>query len=182
MTRTRRGFPALPSLLGERTLLLADGGDPYAPAIRRLGPRTRLLVTLHSHELDRWLAGGASPDSSAELSVRAGRLQSLDHRQALASGYRKRLTVAGRNPHPKAIPLARAQVRDCAELIEELAGLLEAGGPAEVAAIAQAGLLLSEPTSPIYVKAPESVLDGALRRLITQLQAPPAVTEIPDQP
>src|ERR1700683_1579862 len=128
-----------------RTHLLFDSGDPYTLAVHRLGPRSRLLAWLHSTELDRELARGASPDSTALLSVRATRLQSLGHRRMLASGYRGRLTVSRREARALDMPLARAQVRACAELIEELAALPDAAHPARVAAIARAGLLLSEP-------------------------------------
>lgn len=165
-----------------RTLLLIDSGDPYTVAIHRLGPRTRLLARLRSHELDRQLARGANPDSSALLSVRAAQLQSPGHRRTLAHGYRRRLTVSRRDPRPTGIPLARVQVRACAELIEELATLLEAGEPIQLGAIARAGLLLSEPTSPMYVKARDQALAGALRRVIAALRTPPGEADILSRP
>lgn len=164
------------------TLLLVDRTDPYTLTIRRLGPRTRLLASLHAHALDRQLARRTSPDSSALLSVRATQLQSVNHRRGLASGYRRRLTASRRDPHPTDIPLARAEVRACADLIEEVADLLEAGGPTEAAAVAQAGLLLSDPTSPIYVKGRDEELHEALRRVIAHLQTPPEETEIQNRP
>lgn len=92
----------------------------------------------------------------------------------LADGYRRCLAAARWDARPLAVPLARAQIRECAALIEELAALLDAGQPVDAGAIVRAETLLSDSArSPLYFKARDGVLADTLQSVIAQLQAHP---------
>jgi hypothetical protein len=82
------------------TLLIMRGADPRAVELRRVGAWTRLLARTRSWTLDWALAGGASPDSSTALSLRAHVLISATHRRGLARELRGALAAAARPPHP----------------------------------------------------------------------------------
>jgi len=160
------------------TVLLSRASRPYELSVVRIRPHMRFLVRVHSLELDRRLAAGASPDSSAQLSLRAQQLQSSTTRRRLASGFRARLAVARRQPHPinRRIPLARAEIDRCSELIGELADRLDSAEPVDSRGIARAHVLLSEGNGPLYVKAVAGTLGPTLRRTIEELEpaTPPA--------
>jgi hypothetical protein len=158
------------------TILLAQERDPYALSVSRAGLRNRLLARARSFELDGRLSAGANPDSSALLSLRAMQLQSPANRRRLAGGFRGRLSASRRAAHPidRHVPLARAEIRRFAELIEELADRLDAPDPADPQGIARASLLLREGNSPLYTGAAAGELGPALRRTIDQLTVLPA--------
>jgi hypothetical protein len=158
------------------TILLSHDAGRRSVSIHRPTAPTRLLARIHSVELDRRLADGANPDSSALLSLRAQHLQSLASRRALALGFRRRLAAARRAPHPfdRRVPLARAEIRRNATLIEELATRLEAREPADPRGIARGRVLLCDGSSPLYSRASETELGWALQRAIDGLTLPPS--------
>jgi hypothetical protein len=153
------------------TVLLVEGPDLRAATVARCALPTRLLARLRSPGLDRRLAAGASPDSDALLSLRAHELESVAVRRRLAAGYRLRLSASRRSPHPvdRQIPLARAEIRRCGALVEELAALLESATPADPRGVARASLLLSEGNSPLYARASSALLETTLREAIGAL-------------
>jgi hypothetical protein len=159
------------------TILLAQGADPYAVSVARCRLSTRLLARVRSLDLDRSLAAGAQPDSSALLSLRAGELQSAAHRRRLADGFRRRLAASRRDAHPfdRQIPLARAEIRRCAALVDELVDALESAVPADLRGIARASLLLCEGNSPLYAGASTIALEPVLREAIDALSLAPSV-------
>jgi hypothetical protein len=161
------------------TILLSHDAARRSVSIHRPTAPTRLLARLHSVDLDRRLADGASPDSSALLSLRAQRLQSLASRRALALGFRRRLAAARREPHPfdRQVPLARAEIQRNAKLIEELAARLEAHEPADPQGIARGSVLLCDGSSPLYRRSSETQLGQALQRAIDELTLPPSTVD-----
>jgi hypothetical protein len=156
------------------TVLLVEGPGLDGASVARCGLPTRLLARLRSHDLDRRLAGGASPDSGALLSLRARELEGAAVRRRLAAGYRLRLSASRRSPHPadRKIPLARAEIRRCGALVEELAALLESATPADPRGVARASLLLTAGDSPLYAGTRSAALETTLREAIEAL--PPA--------
>jgi hypothetical protein len=156
------------------TILLVEDPGLRATSVVRCGLPTRLLARLRSHDLDRRLAAGASPDSEALLSLRARELEGAAVRRRLATGYRLRLSASRRSPHPaeRKIPLARAEIRRCGALVEELAALLESATPADPRGVARASLLLTEGDSPLYDRVRSATLETTLREAIEAL--PPA--------
>jgi hypothetical protein len=156
------------------TILLSHSAGRRSVSIHRPTASTRLLARVHSVDLDRRLANGASPDSSALLSLRAQHLQSPSSRRALALGFRRRLAAARRAPHPfdRRVPLARDEIRRHANLIEELAARLEAREPADPRGIARGRVLLCDGSSPLYTGSSEAELGQALQRAIDELTLP----------
>jgi hypothetical protein len=138
---------------------------------------TRLLAWLRASELDRRLARGANPDSNALLSLRARQLEKPTNRRRLAKGLRRRLSASQgpSRPTDRRVPLAREEIRRCAELIEELAALLEASGPVDPQGVARASVLISEGNSPLYRPSLSGLLAPALRRAIDSLALPPGI-------
>jgi hypothetical protein len=159
------------------TILLANGEDLDTISISRGGLRARLRTWCAGTELDCRLAQGASPDSSVPLSIRARRLMRPKNRRCIARGLRRVASSASASPHPgqRQVPLARAEIRECSRLMEELAGLLDGGQPVDPRGIARAELLLSEGNSPLYKAASGERLEPALRRAIDDLTTPPEI-------
>jgi hypothetical protein len=159
------------------TVLLSRGTDRPLVSISRARMRTRVLARIHAVELDRQLAAGASPDSSEMLSLRAQQLNSVESRRQMAAGFRLRLRAARRAPHPldRRLPLARAQIRRCADLIEALASRLEALEPADPRGIASGHVLLSDGRSPLYTAHADVELGQALEQALEQLALPPSL-------
>jgi hypothetical protein len=159
------------------TILRANGEDLDTVSISRSGLRARLRAWCTGTELDSRLARGASPDASVPLSLRAQRLMRPKNRRCIARGLRRAASSALASPHSgqRGVPLARAEIRECAALIEQLAGLLDDGQPVDPRGIARAELLLSEGDSPLYRVASRERLEPALRRAIDDLMTPPEI-------
>ena len=152
-------------------LLLADREDtPYIHP-RRLRARDRLAARLTSPTLDRALARGASPDSSARLSLRAHTLIGIRARTQLARSLRGTVEVARLPclPLTSAVPVCRRAVLGCAQAFEDLAARLEAPAPVQAQGVAQAWLLVGDGTSPIYYGGRQRDLERALRRALAAL-------------
>lgn len=159
-----------------KTVLLASGGDDGGGAVTLYdcGIRERLAARLCSSGLDRKLADGADPDSSAALSLRATALLSNKVRVGLARGLRRLLRSASeRPPHPlrSGVPVARRQITGQRERLAELVELLEGPGVVEACGVARVELLLREADSPLYLPSQTSgeplrqALDDALAGL-----------------
>ncbi len=132
-------------------LVLLEDNCPVPVAVR---PQDRLLARLHAFRLDHDLAGGASPDATVGLALRAQALVAMPARRDLAWTARRVLDVANA-PDPRRLPVTvcRDRVRDCSEEIEDLIRRLLAPGPVSAQGVAQASALLSDATSPIYHRA-----------------------------
>ena len=74
--------------------------------VRRLRPWHRMLARGLAARLDRQLAEGARPETSAILAARAMFLTSVGFRRALAASLRRILAAAGRPLSPDAAPAA----------------------------------------------------------------------------
>jgi hypothetical protein len=153
---TRTGTQAGP----ERTrhVLLRD--DLGRLTLRRLRPWHRVLARWAAARLDRELAAGASPESSAGLAARAMALTSTKVRRELAASLQRILAAAGQPPaamrspaaavRPARIPVNRTQISQSAVPLAELAGCLAAPGPVEVQGVAMVSQLLADGTGPLY--------------------------------
>jgi hypothetical protein len=135
------------------TVLLACGQAGTVAAER---PRLRDRVAAHwlARRLDRALAEGVSPESSAPLALRAHRLTEPDRRWSIAGALRRIVREAeedrprlGRmmpvRPHP-------ATVRAASDELNELADTLDDPGPVAAHGVAQAWLLITDGTGPLY--------------------------------
>ena len=109
-----------------RHVLLRD--DQGRLALRRLRPWHRVLARCAAVRLDRELAAGASPETSASLAARAIQLTSMKFRRDLARSVRRILADA---TQPSAVrPRVRAVWREVLPTypVDGLAGQGHAGG------------------------------------------------------
>jgi hypothetical protein len=141
-----------------RHVLLRD--DLGRLTLRRLRPWHRVLARCAAARLDRELAAGTPPESSAGLAARAMALTSMTVRRELAASLQRILATAGQpqaamlSPaaavRPVRIPINRLRISRSAVLLAELAGCLAAPGPVQVQGVAMLSLLLADGTGPLY--------------------------------
>ena len=153
---THPGSPAGPGRT--RHVLLRD--ELGRLTLRQLRPWHRVLARCAATRLDRQLAAGASPESSASLAARAIQLTSMKFRRDLATSVQRILAAAGDPPAvmpsraaaapPPRLPLSRAQISQLAGPLARLAGYLAAPGPVPVQGVAMASQLLGDGTGPLY--------------------------------
>jgi hypothetical protein len=146
--------------------------------LRRLWSWHRVLARCAAARLDRQLAAGASPESSARLAVRAIQLTSMKFRRDLAASVQRILAAAGDPPAvmpsraaaaPPRLPLSRAQISQLAGPLARLAGYLVAPGPVPVQGVAMASQLLADGTSPLYHPVRGDDLGGLVEKLTRAL-------------
>ena len=119
------------------------------PASRNLA--VRIYTRLHRGDLDRQLAEGAYPASSAEVELRARQLGSTAERARIANALVEALGDARRGepvtirPRPQ-----RAVVRDAADYILALVLRLRDGQPVAPQGAARAARLADDRRGPMY--------------------------------
>ena len=118
----------------------------------------KLRTWWHRDELDEQLVHGADPESDPGLSRRAAQLRSRTTRTALAAALedavreaRKAWSVSAR------LPLARPEVRACADDLVALARRLRADEPIAINGAAMAARIVFNGNSPLYGEAPISL-------------------------
>ena len=136
---------------GPDTVLLATGPDGSVVVAR---PRLRDRVAAHwdAGRLDRALADGVPPETSAALALRAHRLTEPDRRWSMAGILRRivREAEANRRPRPGRVSPNRAAVRAACDALSRLADTLDDPGPVAAHGVAQAWLLMTDGASPLY--------------------------------
>jgi hypothetical protein len=148
--------------------------------LRRLSPWDQLLAHCLAARLDRDLAGGARPESSAPLAARAMQLTSMAFRRELAASLRRILVPSGRPRVPMQPSLSAVRTRGLAgpprvpvyrprisEFTSGLAGLaddLVASGPVPAQGVAIVTRLLADGTGPCYRKTSRDDLGAIIER------------------
>jgi hypothetical protein len=130
-------------------IVLLEQGDGLR--LRRVRPWDRLKAQLRAAALDRALAAGTSPESSAALAVHAEHLHDGAQRSLLARSLR-RVGAASEDPsfhHPHA-PLDRQAVRRARAELDALAARLASSEPLDVRGVARIRALLADGTGPLY--------------------------------
>jgi hypothetical protein len=131
-------------------LVLLDDRDAGF-RVARVGARDRLVARLRAPSLDGALAGGASPDSTAALALRARHLVRPSVRGYLARSLRR---VAREDQRHRARrvtgPSLGHSVEECSDEIDALAERLVTPGPVSVRGVAQVRVLLSDGAGPLY--------------------------------
>ena len=129
------------------------------------------MCRLDRHSLDEQLAGGACPDASAALSMRARSLIGIRTRRTLAHSLRRVLRDAAcpEQPFRSVVPVCRAGVLRCRVLFEELGERLSSRGPVDARGVAQVLVLLTNGTSPLYSPFDDGALDRALQAALDAL-------------
>lgn len=149
------------------TVLLASELD----GVVVVGPpriRDRLVARLRARRLDRALARGTSPESSAPLALRAQRLTEPEQRGSIARELRRivRESQESRRPTLSHVMPSRSRVRDARKELIRLADRLEEPGPVAAGGVAQARILLTDGTGPLYnADSCTTLVAGAARAL-----------------
>jgi hypothetical protein len=154
------------------TLLLTDQSSPSCIISERSRALTRLSTHLRSRALDRALAAGVSPDSSAALSLRAHTLIGKTSRAELAHRIRRVINDARhplRPPTPH-VPLCRRKIVRSAPTLENLANRLLGDDPVDVRGIAQIRLLLIGDRGALYDYPAADDLEPALQEAMQALE------------
>jgi hypothetical protein len=131
------------------TVIVAVGSfvDAKEPRLR-----DRLAARWRSGHLDRDLAGGIPPEASAALALRAQHLTEPEQRRSIAQALRRIVREAHeRRPVvPGRVTPSRAAVSAAREELSLLADALDEPGPVAAGGVAQASLLLTDGTGPLY--------------------------------
>jgi hypothetical protein len=118
----------------------------------------KLRTWWHRDELDEQLVHGADPESDAGLSRRAAQLRSRSTRIDLAAALENAVSEAHKAWSVSArLPLARAEVRACADDLIALARRLRADEPIAIQGAAMTARLVFNGTSPLYGEARTSL-------------------------
>ena len=156
-------------------VLVADGWDGLVVAHR---PRLhdRLAARWLRRRLDRALAGGTPPEASAALALRAQSLTEPERRSTIAEAFRRILREAQLVPRPwpgRILP-SRARVTAAREQLSLLADTLEDPGPVTAGGVAQAWMLLTDGTGPLYNPSSPVNLCAGAARAVRELRPWPA--------
>jgi hypothetical protein len=157
------------------TVLLAGGWDGLVVA-RRARLRDRLMARLRARRLVRTLASGTPPEASAPLALFAQRLTEPERRRSIARELRRIVREAkeGYRPVLGRVMPSRARVRAAGDELARLADMLEAPGPVTAGAVAQAWMLLTDGTGPLYNPDSRTALSAAVGRAARELRPWPA--------
>jgi hypothetical protein len=138
--------------------------------------RDRLVVRLRPRRLDRALARGTSPEASAPLALRAQQLTEPEQRGSIARELRRIAAEAheARRPALRRIMPSRARVRAAREELIRLAETLEEPGPVAAGGVAQAVMLLTDGTGPLYNSDNRTTLVAGAARALRELRPWPA--------
>jgi hypothetical protein len=137
----------------------------------------RLTARLRARRLDRALAQGTPPEASAPLALRAQRLTEPDQRSSIARELRRILREAAhesRRPEFARILPSRGSVWAARDELRRLADTLEDPGPVAAAGVAQARILLTDGTGPLYNPGSRTTLLSGAARALRELRPWPA--------
>jgi hypothetical protein len=152
-------------------LLLFDSDSGLI--VRAATPWERWLARICAARLDRELAGGASPEESATLALRARALLRPDVQSQLAQQV-ARVLADGSGPALRVrgsrVPVRRISIQAAAGTLKKLADRLLAPGPLPIQGIAMVRNLLADGTGPIYHPRSAGELRSALEQALAALK------------
>ncbi len=157
--------------------MLVGGSSLRGPILAsRPSVRDRLTARWHPRPLDRALAGGTPPEASAALALRARELTEFERRQSIAGAFRRVLGEAREGVHRPSgrIRPDRSRVASAGEQLSALADRLADPGPVAAAGVAQAWLLLTDGTGPLYNECSRTSLGSRAARAARDLRPWPA--------
>jgi hypothetical protein len=134
-----------------------------------------LRVRWASTELDHRLAEGARPDSDRLLELRAARLVTPASRARVATGLEGVVAVVNKpyNPLSAAVPVRRRPLRGARHELMALAGDLRHMPAVHPRGVAMAGLLITDPCSPLYTATSSDEVVRAVQAAALWLRADP---------
>ncbi len=130
------------------------------------------MARWRAHRLDLALADGVAPEASAPLALRAQRLTEPDRRWSTAGALRRIIREAndGRRPRLGLVKPNLRAVKAAASELNELADTLETPGPVAAGGAAQAWLLVTDGTGPLYNSGSGELLSVRAARAVQQLR------------
>lgn len=152
-------------------MLLVTEQEGTCPVPKRAGVWDRIMAHARSFALDGQLAGGASPEATVRLALRAQRLTSMRERRGLALGIAHILASATQPPGSHWLPIrvCRDRVQAAADDFQALAGLLLKPAPVPAQGVAQTSLLLHDGSSPLYRRSSPEDLRARIRQAVQAL-------------
>jgi hypothetical protein len=164
----RRNLPlksGTPAELGTGELLVIAG---------RPRLRDRITARLASHRLDLALAAGVPAETSSALALRARHLSDFKERSALAGSVRRLVGQAEVGRPRSAFPIIPSfgHVTTARDVLGALADTLADPRPVRVRGVAQARLLLTDATWPLYNPRCERTLRAQARIAAENLELP----------
>jgi hypothetical protein len=138
----------------------------------------RLRARLRSRQLDEALARGTPPETSAPLALRARRLTTMSRRRTIADGLRRvrRDTCRGATwPRARVSPRL-VQVIAASDDLARLADALASPGPAAARGVAQAWILLTDGTGPLYNAGSTADLWASAANAASNLRVPEPIS------
>lgn len=153
-------------------MLVADGLAEGPVHAERPGLRDRLAARWRARHLDRALAGGVPPEANTALALRAQELTELERRQTIAGAIRRVMREAreGAPIHPGRIRPDRRRVAAASEELSALADTLAEPGPVAATGVAQAWILLTDGTGPLYNPDSRTSLRAGAARAVRELR------------
>ena len=131
-------------------MAIGTTGEPKIAA--KDGVLDRLSTRFRSRQLDRELARGTPPETAAALALRARWLTTLSRRRVIADGLKRVIRDTGRGVPPSRARIAprRSQVIAAVDDLTRVADALASPGPVATRGVAQAWILLTDGTGPLY--------------------------------
>ncbi len=138
--------------------------------------RDRMSARWRPRRLDRALADGAPPEASPALALRARRLTELARRRSLAGALRRIVREAPDGPGPSHGPIRpdRNGVEGARDELTALADGLTDPRPVAAHGVAQAWLLVTDGTGPLYNPCSRASLRAGAARAARELRPWPA--------
>ena len=153
-------------------VLVADGLADGPVHAERPSFRDRLTARWHPRRLDRALAGGVPPEANTALALRAQELTELERRQSIAGALREVIREAR-----EGAPIARGRIRPdrrrvaaASEQLCTLADTLAEPGPVAASGVAQAWILLTDGTGPLFNPYSRTSLRAGAARAVRELR------------
>ncbi len=135
--------------------------------------RDRLIARLRAPVLDRALANGTPPETSAALALRAQRITNRSRRRHLA-GTIRRLNRRRRGAVPLQVTAIAGRVAAADDELSRLAEALERPEPVAARGVAQALLLLTDGSGPLYNRRSEDRVAARAATAAANLSPDPA--------
>jgi hypothetical protein len=135
----------------------------------------RLAARIHSHRLDAALASGTPAEASAQLALRARHLTRMSFRRELARTIRRLVCDADRAAPPSRVRVSpqSERVAAAADALSELAAALAKPRPLSARGVAQALILLTDGTGPLFNRHNHESVRNQASAAITNLSSEP---------
>lgn len=134
----------------------------------------RIVSHVRAYKLDRDLAAGASPESSALLALRAQTLVRSSMRRSLARSIEQLFEEATRGCTPgfagARIPIRRNRIMAAADALQMLIDRLVMPGPVPARGVAAVRVLLTDGAGPLYYPGSNDDLPAVVLNLVEQLE------------